>query len=138
MSDENPYRGTAEPPEEPEKGASPYQGGAGPAPFPAYPAGHPGGPPPRSDRWKIWLGIGLAIPALLATGLVTGTMGVVDDSGALSGIFLVAGLLAPVVMLFFATTRKVAIGLLIGYAAVFILAAGACIALLASLDNSYG
>ena len=122
MSDDNPYGGQGQPP----------------GSYPAFPPGHQPGPPPRRDRWKIWLGIGLTIPALMATGLLAGVAGVVDDSGALSGIFVIAGLVAPIVLVFFDATRKVAIGLLIGYATLFILAAGACIALIASYDNSYG
>jgi hypothetical protein len=122
MSEQNPYGGSGEPPGN----------------YPTYPPGHPQGQPPRRDRWKIWMGIGLAIPALIATGVLAGMVGVVDDSGALSSLFVIAGLLAPVVLLFFPSTRKVAIGLLIGYGTLFILAAGACVALIASYDNLSG
>jgi hypothetical protein len=38
------------------------------------------------------------------------------------------------VMLFFDSTRKIAIGLIIGYAVILILFAGACVALLASYN----
>ena len=137
MSDENPYGGTGEPPEEPTSPtASPYGGGPeqAPGPYLPYPPGYSLGPPPRSDRWKIWVGIGLAIPALIVTGLLAGAVGVVDDSGGLSGLVGLAGLVGPVVLLFFRSTRKLALGLLIGYAVLFILVAGACVALLASYN----
>ena len=45
MSEQSPYGGSGEPPGN----------------YPAPPSGYPQGPPARSDRWKIWLGIGLAI-----------------------------------------------------------------------------
>ena len=112
---------------------NPY-GGSG-APPPAYPPpGGPYSPQPRSDRWKIWLGIGLSIPALIASGFLTSMAGFLDDSGALSAVVGGACLLAPIVMLFFGATRKVAIGLIIGYAVIIILFAGACVALLASYN----
>ena len=116
MSDENPY------------------GGEGTPPPGNYPAGGYYAPQPRSDRWKIWLGIGLSIPALIATGILTGTLGYFDSSGTLSVFGLLAGLVVPIVMLFFDATRKVALGLLIGYAVIFILFAGTCIVLLASYN----
>lgn len=122
MSEENPYGGPAQPP------------GGGQPPYPTYPPGSHGAPPPRGDRWKIWLGIGLAIPALLASGFITGVAGFVDNSGALSAIVGLACLIAPIVMLFFRATRKVAIGLIIGYAVILVLFAGACVALLASYN----
>jgi hypothetical protein len=118
MSDENPYGGTGQPPGN-------------------YPPPPPGGytqPPQRSDRWKIWLGIGLSIPALILSGFLTGVSGFVDSSGALSAVVGGACLVAPVVMLFFGATRKVALGLLIGYAVILILFAGVCVALLASYN----
>jgi hypothetical protein len=113
MSDENPYGGSGTPP-------------------PAYPTGGYTGP--RSDRWKIWLGIGLSIPALILSGFLTGVSGFVDSSGALSAVVGGACLVAPIVMLFFGATRKVALGLLIGYAVILILFAGVCVALLASYN----
>jgi len=122
MSEQNPYGGPGQPP------------GDGQPPYPAYPPGPPGVPPQRSDRWKIWLGIALAIPALLASGFVTGAAGFIDDSGGLSAILGLACFVAPIVMLFFRATRKVAIGLLIGYAVILVLFAGACIALLSSYN----
>src|SRR3954452_17768546 len=115
MSQDNPYGGSGAPP-------------------PAYPPGGPYAQPPRSDRWKIWLGIGLAIPALIASGFLTGIAGFLDDSGALSAVVGGACLLAPIVMLFFGATRKIAVGLIIGYAVLFILFAGVCVALLASYN----
>jgi hypothetical protein len=117
MSDDNPYGGAGQPP-----------------PPGSYPVG--GNVPPQrpSDRWKIWLGIGLAIPALILSGFLTAMAGFVDDTGALSAVVGGGCLLAPIVMLFFDSTRKIAIGLIIGYAVIFILFAGACVALLASYN----
>jgi hypothetical protein len=132
MSDENPYGGAGEPPDEAPP-PSRYQGYPTPPPG-SYPAGGPYPPTERSDRWKIWLGIGLAIPALIATFVVAGVLGYADESGALSGIVALIGLLGPVVLLFPSATRKLALGLLIGYAGVLILGAGACVALLATLS----
>jgi hypothetical protein len=130
MSDESPYAGTGEPPD-------PGPGGGQP-PFPAYPpnpyGGAPYATPQRSDRWKIWVGIALAVPLLIATGVVAGAASAIDDSGALTAIIGLAGFVAPLVMLFFPGTRKLGLGLLIGYAVLFILAAGACVALLASYN----
>jgi len=115
MSDDNPYGGTGQPPG-------------------SYPAGGNLPPPRRSDRWKIWLGIALAIPALVLTGFLTGLAGFIDDSGALSVVAAGAGVVVPVVLLFFDGTRKVALGVLIGYAVIFILFAGVCVALIASYN----
>lgn len=138
MSDENPYGGSSEPPDESRPAApSPYQGPPAPPPPGNYPAGGYYAPPQRSDRWKIWLGIGLAIPALIVTGTVAGAMSAVDDTGSLSGIAGLAGLVVPLVLLFFPVTRKVALGLLIAYAVLFILFAGACVALIALFNSSY-
>jgi hypothetical protein len=113
MSEENPYGGAETPP-------------------PAYPTGGYTGL--RSDRWKIWLGIGLSVPALIFTGFLTGVSGFVDGSGALSTVVGGGCVLAPIVMLFFAQTRKVALGLLIGYAVIVILLGGTCIVLLSSFN----
>jgi len=133
MSDENPYGGKAEPPEE--QPPSPYQGaGAAPGSYQPYPGGGYDAPRPRSDRWKIWLGIALTIPVLVVTGFVAAVAGAIDDSGALSGLIGLAGLVGPVVMLFFGSTRKLGLGLLIGYAVLGILLAGACVALLTAYN----
>ena len=123
MSEENPYGGTAEPPDQPPPGN-----------YPAYPSGVYPAAAPKRDGWKIWVGIALAIPVLIAISVLAGLLGTVDDSGATSVVIVLAGLVGPVVLLFFGGTRKLGLGLLIGYAALFILAAGACIALLASYN----
>jgi len=115
MSEENPYGGAGQPPG-------------------SYPAGGKVPPPRRSDRWKIWVGIVLAIPALLVTGFLTSMAGFVDDSGALSVFAAGAGVVVPIVLLFFDSTRKMALGVLIGYAVIFILFAGVCVALIASYN----
>jgi hypothetical protein len=112
--------------------------GGPPPPPPPEPYGAPGSrlhqPPRKSGSGTIWLGVGLAIPAMIAVGVVAGIAGAIDSSGTLSGMVVLAGLVAPLVMLFFDRTRRVAIGLLIGGAVVFILFAGACVALLAAYD----
>jgi hypothetical protein len=108
--------------------------GGGQPPYPAYPPGPYDAPPPRSDRWKIWVGIALAIPALMATAAVVALAGAIDNSGALSGLVGIACLVAPIVLLFFPATRKIALGLLIGYAVIVILLGGACVALLSSYN----
>jgi hypothetical protein len=115
MSEDNPYGGSGAPP-------------------PAYPVDGPQAQPPRGDRWKIWLGIGLALPALILSGFLTSMAGFLDDSGTLSAVVGGACLLAPIVMLFFGATRKIALGLIIGYAVLFMLFAGVCVALLASYN----
>jgi hypothetical protein len=103
---------------------SPYAGAGGP-PY----------PPQRSDRWKIWLGIGLAVPALVATGVLASLGGLVDSTGLVTSVVGLAGLATPVVLLFVPSTRKVAVGLVIGYAIVIMLLAGACVALLTTLNH---
>lgn len=120
MSQENPFGGPGQPP------------GGGQPPYPAHPTAPYGGPPPRGDRWKIWVGVALAIPALMATAMLVGVAGAIDNSGALSGIVGIACLVAPIVLLFFPATRKIALGLLIGYAVIVIVLGGACVALLSS------
>jgi hypothetical protein len=128
MSDDNPPGGAGEPPEPPRP----------PAPPPGnYPAGPPGYSMPRAkpqDTWKIWLGIGLAIPVLIAASVLAAGASAIDSSGALSGLFGLAAFFGPFVLLVPGATRKIALGLLIGYAVLFILAAGACVALLAAYN----
>jgi len=121
MSEQNPYGGPGQPP------------GGGQPPYPP-PPGPYGAPPPRGDRWKIWMGIALAIPALMATAAVVALAGAIDNSGALSGVVGIACLVAPIVLLFFPATRKIALGVIIGYAVIVILLGGACVALLASYN----
>jgi hypothetical protein len=121
MSDQNPYGGNAPPP----------------PPGNPPPSGY-GAPPPRSDRWKIWLGIGLTIPILIGIGVLAGAAGALDNTGVATGLVVLSGLALPIVLLFFRDSRKLGLGLLIGYSVLFILAAGACIALIASYDNMYG
>jgi hypothetical protein len=124
MSDENP---TGEPPEPPRPPAPPPPGN-----YPAFPPGYSVPQARPKETWKIWLGIGLAIPVLIASTVLAAGASEIDSSGALSGLFGLAAFLGPFVLLIPQATRKVALGLLIGYAVLFILAAGACVALLAS------
>lgn len=126
-----------------------------PSPYGAPPPGQPAYPPPAlpaypvssTDRpheqegsGRIWLGIALSIPYLVVAGVVMGGLGNLGNGagGDLAGLVGLAVFAAPFVMLFFRATRKVAIGLLIGFAALMILAAGACVALLAGLGSQGG
>ena len=108
--------------------------GGGQPPYPSHPPGPYGAPPSRGDRWKIWVGVALAIPALMVTFGLAAVGGAIDNSGALSGLLGIAGLIAPIVLLFVPATRKIALGLLIGYAVIVILLGGACVALLSSYN----
>jgi hypothetical protein len=128
MSDQNPPGGSGEPPEPPNTPAPP------PGNYPAFP---PGSSMPRArpkDTWKIWLGIGLAIPVLIAGSLLAAGVSAIDSSGAVSGLVGLAMFLGPFVLLVPSSTRKFALGLLIAYAVLLILAAGACVALLAAYN----
>ena len=128
MSDQNPPGGSGEPTEPPNP----------PAPPGNYPAFPPGSSMPQArprDTWKIWLGIGLAIPVLIAGSLLAAGASAIDSSGAVSGLLGLAVFVGPFVLLVPSSTRKLALGLLIGYAVLLILAAGACVALLAAYNN---
>jgi hypothetical protein len=120
MSEENPYGGAGQPP------------GGGQPPYPAYPPTPYA--PPRRDRWKIWVGIACALPVLFLTGVVAAAVGSIDQLGWLAGLIGLAAFVGPLVMLFFDGLRKFALGLIIGYAVLFVLAAGACVALLAAYN----
>ncbi len=109
-----------------------------PPPPPSYPAMPPvsGGPPPEKETWKLWVGIGLAVPYLLVIGVLTGLVGRAD-AGAATIVALI-GFVAPIGLLFPSRTVKFGLGLLIGYAALVVIGAGACIALFATSVNGIG
>jgi hypothetical protein len=92
-------------------------------------------PAEPKETWKIWLGIGLAIPVIIATTVLAGGASAIDSSGATSGLISLAGFLGPFVLLVPGSTRKVALGVIIGYGVLLILAAGACVALLAAYNG---
>ena len=131
MSDERPDDGSGEPPEPPRPPAPPPPQGS----YPAFPPGYSGPPAQPKETWKIWLGIGLAIPVIIATTVLAGGAGAIDSSGASSGLIALAGFVGPFVLLIPGSTRKVALGLIIGYGVLLILAAGACVALLAAYSG---
>ena len=131
MSDERPDDGAGEPFEPPRPPAPPSPPGS----YPAFPPGSSMQPEQPKETWKIWLGIGLAIPVLIATTVLAGGAGAIDDSGATSGLIALAGVLGPFVLLVPGSTRKVALGLIIGYGVLLILAGGACVALLAAYSG---
>lgn len=104
------------------------------------PGGSPGPPEPqrKGRTGPILLG---ALVAVVAT--VLGPMSALVFGDALGALGL--GLLSPlailvlgVVLLFFPGTRPWGVGLLIGFFAMLIIGAGACVLLLMSLDASYG
>jgi len=114
-----------------------------PPPFPTGP------PPPQpsglSNKAKFWIGVALAIPAMFGSGVLLGLADAVldgttptsDADAAVSGLvslLLLAGFITAIVV---EKTRWIAIGMLAGGAAALILAAGACLVLLAGLSGSY-
>ena len=128
MSDQNPPGGPGDPPEPPNPPPPPGN-------YPAFPPGYSTPQARSKDTWKIWLGIGLAIPVLIAGSLLAAGASAIDSSGAVSGLLGLAVSVGPFVLLVPSSTRKFALGLLIGYAVLLILAAGACVALLAAYNN---
>ena len=122
-----------------------------PSPYgPAYggpPGVPPGAPPPggMSNKAKFWIGAVLALPAMVASAVLMGlgasVPGPNGDSSlgaVLSMIIGVILLVGYVTLIVLPRTRWLALGMLAGGAVVLILAAGACIALLVALSNSYG
>jgi hypothetical protein len=113
-------------------------------PPPSPYGGPPGQPPPSgmSNKAKFWIGVVLALPAIFAgpalVAVAVNLGQVISADGPLSGILgglasilLLAGFIALVVI---ERTRWVALGILAGIAALFVIAAGACVFLL-SLYN---
>jgi uncharacterized membrane protein YhaH (DUF805 family) len=115
---------------------------------PPSPYGRPPDHPPpsgRSNKAKFWIGVLLAVPAVIAGPLSIGAavnLGQVISpdsplSGMLSGIvslLLLAGLVTLIVV---ERTRWVGLGILAGLAILLILAAGACVVLLVSIGSAY-
>jgi hypothetical protein len=98
----------------------------------------------RSSVARFWIGVALCIPTLFVVGVLeslpTAVGRAVHLPGELSAIAtlgLNAGLLAAVVVgLVREATRFVVVGILAGLAVLFVLAAGACIALLAGAGTN--
>ena len=98
-----------------------------------------------SNKGKFWLGVVLALPAMLVGGFLaglgpalasgaTGSSDVGAVIGLLIGLMELAGL---VVLIVLERTRWIGLGILAGIAILFILAAGACIVIIVALTNSY-
>ena len=119
-----------------------------PPPYAGPPwAGPPSQPPPRrglSHKAQFWIGFGLAVPVVVLLTVLLGALGAgLEALGAPTGggLGLVSVVLLTsvgvVVMLFFERTRWWAIGLLAGLATALIVAAGACVVLIAVISSSY-
>ena len=99
----------------------------------------------RSNVAKFWIGVALCLPALFVVGLleslptvVGNAVGLPDGLSAVATLGMNVGLLgAAVVGLVREATRFVVLGMLAGVAMLFVLAAGACIALLAGVGSGY-
>ncbi len=130
----------------------PYGAGPPPSPYggptPPAPGQPPGVQPPApgmSNKAKFWIGVLLALPALLISGTVLAAgvslADAIDDSGTLTGIAqaVLSGalLVGYILLLVWRKSRWFALGLLAGSAVLFILAAGACVVLLVAITSSY-
>ena len=113
-----------------------------PPPLPPY--GQP--PAGMSNKAKFWIGVAASLPAMAAAAVVVGGGTALADSfggssdltGLFSLLFSLLVLGGFVTMISLEQTRWFAIGILAGAAVAFILAAGACVVLLAGINNSYG
>ena len=117
------------------------------------PPGSPYDPPPgqppssgMSNKAKFWIGVAArparahrrrSHPAVPGRRWWTAS-GVTRRWGPfVSGVIALALLVGFVLMIVFERTRFLALGLLAGTAILFVLAAGACVALLVAYSNSY-
>jgi hypothetical protein len=96
-----------------------------------------------SNKAKFWIGVVLALPALVVSavlvGMVSSISGPNGDStlgGVLSMVVAASLLVGYVALIVLPRTRWVALGMLAGSAILLILAAGACVALLAAYSTS--
>jgi hypothetical protein len=106
----------------------------------------PGGPPPRrsGNKGRFWLGVVLAIPAVILGPVLIGVAGALGDAVAsgtslgviLGGMTALALLAGVVILVALERTRWVGLGMLAGFAGLFILGAGACVALIVAYSNS--
>jgi uncharacterized membrane protein len=98
-----------------------------------------------SNKAKFWIGVALALPVLILSGIISGAAsavvdGISSDSNAAAAVAFVVGLgelAAVVAAVVFARTRWVAIGVIAGVAVLFVLAAGVCVVLIIGLTSSY-
>jgi hypothetical protein len=116
-------------------------------PPPPPPYGLPPGEPPAhrpSHKGRFWLGVVLAIPAIILGPLLIGVAVSLGDAlawgsalpgvlGGLVALLLLAGFIALVAI---ERTRWIGLGMLAGFAGLFILGAGACVALIVAYNNS--
>jgi hypothetical protein len=118
-----------------------------PPPYGGPPMSYPpGGREPgsgRSNKATFWIGVALAIPALIVSGIVTSAGAALVDSvggdpalgatlSTVLGLLVLAGFIAMVVH---SRTRWLALGIMAGTAVLFILFAGACVALIVAYSN---
>lgn len=125
----------------------PHQPPHQPPPGPPSPWGGPPQPPSGrgpSHKAQFWIGFLLAVPLVIGVTVVMGLVGAGLDAAGLStgggvGVFSVVPLtfVGLVVMLVFERTRWWAIGLLAGLATALIVAAGACVVLIAAISSGY-
>lgn len=98
-----------------------------------------------SNTAKFWIGVVLALPALIVGGVVVGVISgigsAIDSSGTASGILGSIGgfleLAAVVAAIVFPRTRWFALGAIAGIAVLTVLAAGACVVLLVAFSKSF-
>ena len=98
-----------------------------------------------SNKAKFWLGAVLAIPAVLVGPLIVaaavnlGQVVAADSplSGILGGLASLLLLVLFIALIVVDRTRWIGLGMLAGLAVLLILAAGACVALLVSINNAY-
>lgn len=118
-----------------------------PPQLPSYPPNQPSpyGQPPKegmSNKAQTWLGIALTIPLVLVMSLIGGALGALGNGSSASttvagAVIPLASMGVPIALLFSSRTRFIGVGLFIGYAVLLIVAAGACVVLLAALSSSH-
>ena len=99
-----------------------------------------------SNKAKFWVGVLLAVPAVIAGPLLVAgalNLGQVISAegplgGALSGVTALLLLAGLVTLMVVEKTRWIGLGMLAGFAILLILAAGACVVLLIAISNAYG
>jgi hypothetical protein len=95
-----------------------------------------------SNTAKFWIGALLALPVVVLGSILIGVAGgigsALDDSGTASGILssvaAIADLAAVAFALILSRTRWFAVGVIAGIAILTVLAAGACVVLLAAFN----
>ena len=97
-----------------------------------------------SNKAKFWIGVLLTIPAIIVGSVITGVGSAAVDAvngdpaigAAVSSLLGLLILAAYIAMIVIPKTRWFALGILAGTAVLFILAAGACVALIVAYSNS--